>query len=78
MLSGSGDGTVRVWGMERGEQVAPEPIGHTSEVTCVEESADGRRVVSGSRDCTVRVWDPQTGMQGEPALVAGAVWTVLR
>jgi len=35
--------------------------GHTSFVTSVAFSHDGKRVVSGSDDNTVRIWDAETG-----------------
>ncbi|RFU28896.1 hypothetical protein B7463_g7450, partial [Scytalidium lignicola] len=35
--------------------------GHTSGVTSIRFSPDGKRIVSGSRDSTVRIWDVITG-----------------
>jgi WD40 repeat protein len=35
--------------------------GHTSLVTSVAFSQDGKRIVSGSSDKTIRVWDAETG-----------------
>ncbi|KJA17515.1 hypothetical protein HYPSUDRAFT_124978, partial [Hypholoma sublateritium FD-334 SS-4] len=41
--------------------------GHTSNVTSVALSTDGRQIASGSSDKTVRIWDLETGKQvGEP------------
>jgi WD40 repeat protein len=37
--------------------------GHSSGVTSVSFSPDGRRIVSGSSDKTVKVWDAQTGQE---------------
>jgi WD40 repeat protein len=37
--------------------------GHTSRVTSVAFSSDGKLIVSGSMDSTVRVWDTATGIQ---------------
>ena len=43
-------------------QVVGEPMrGHTSMVTSVSWSPDGKQVASGSYDNTVRVWDAATG-----------------
>jgi WD40 repeat protein len=67
-LSGSGDGTVRLWDVETGELLA-RLEGHTGEVRSVAFSADGNLALSGSGgprkdgrwvDCSVRVWDLKT------------------
>ncbi|MBP6748946.1 MAG: WD40 repeat domain-containing protein, partial [Xanthomonadaceae bacterium] len=60
VVSGSYDGTVRVWDALSGECVR-ELRGHTNWVLSVALSADGGRVVSGSDDGTVRVWDALSG-----------------
>ena len=58
VVSGSRDGTVRVWDLDAGTSRVLE--GHQSYVTAVAALGDGR-VVSGSRDRTVRVWDLDAG-----------------
>ena len=35
--------------------------GHTSPVTSVAWSPDGRQLASGSRDNSIRVWDAESG-----------------
>ena len=60
VVSGSDDGTVRVWEAASGECVR-ELRGHTGWVRSVALSADGGRVVSGSDDGTVRVWEAASG-----------------
>ena len=42
--------------------------GHTSRVSSVAFSPDGKQIVSGSYDTTVRRWDAATGQQLLPAL----------
>ncbi|MBN2391407.1 MAG: WD40 repeat domain-containing protein [Anaerolineae bacterium] len=60
-VSGSYDGTARVWEVETGREIARMP--HQMWVTAVTFSPDGRVVVSGSDDDTVRVWEAETGRE---------------
>ncbi|CCM06114.1 uncharacterized protein FIBRA_08363 [Fibroporia radiculosa] len=78
IVSGSMDGTIRVWDAEIGAQLLPTLEGHTNEVWSVAVSLDGRRIVSGSKDKTVRIWDRETGSQLLPALKGHTdeVWSV--
>jgi WD40 repeat protein len=75
-VSGSDDGTVRVWDLTTGRQQATL-TGHTDWVRAVAVSQDGARAVSGSDDGTVRVWDLTTGTE-QTALTghAGEVFSV--
>jgi WD40 repeat protein len=59
-VSGSSDGTLRLWDLETGEGLSPLE-GHTGGVTAVAVLADGRRALSGSRDNTLRLWDLESG-----------------
>ena len=59
IVSGSTNGTLRVWDVATGEELA-ELKGHEMYVTSVAFSPDGSRIVS-SGDNTVRVWDAATG-----------------
>jgi len=67
LVSGSRDGTVRVWDAERWSAGSVAVLeGHTETVTClavVNKGQCGSRVLvaSGSRDKTVRVWDLNDG-----------------
>jgi WD40 repeat protein len=57
LVSGSNDGTIRVWDPDDGTELG-RLEGHTGEVLSVGWSPDGTRLVSGSADGTIRVWDP--------------------
>jgi WD40 repeat protein/serine/threonine protein kinase len=74
-LSGSMDGTVRLWDLGTRQLLATFE-GHESTVSAVAFSADGRRAVSGSWDRTLKVWDLATGavlrtMSGHAEYVSG-------
>ena len=47
---------VRIWDLTSGNEIRTL-AGHTSEVTALAASDDGRWLVSGSMDTSVRVWD---------------------
>ena len=61
IVSGSGDGTTRVWSATTGETLAGPFTGHTSSVRSVAFSPDGHHIVSGSSDGTIHVWNSMTG-----------------
>lgn len=58
LVSGSGDGAVRMWDMRTG-QAHRTLLGHTGPITCVQ--FDEIHILSGSLDKTMRVWDLRTG-----------------
>ncbi|KIK33261.1 hypothetical protein CY34DRAFT_99902 [Suillus luteus UH-Slu-Lm8-n1] len=60
LVSGSSDGTVRLWDVEMGKVVLKWK-GHTECVTSVCWSRNGEQVVSGDIHGTVRVWDVKNG-----------------
>lgn len=57
-VSASSDGTLRVWDLESGDELAVL-TGHRDAVRAVARTGDGR-VVSASWDGTLRVWDLET------------------
>lgn len=58
LVSGSGDGAVRMWDMRTG-QAHRTLMGHTGPVTCLQ--FDEMHIVSGSLDKSIRIWDVRTG-----------------
>ena len=56
IVSGSGDGTVKVWDAQTGRETLTLK-GHSSGVWSVSFSPDEKRIVSGSSDKTVKIWD---------------------
>ena len=59
-ISGSGDGTLRVWDLES-NRPARILASHAGPVKAVAVTRNGRRVVSASADRTLRVWDLESG-----------------
>ncbi len=55
IVSGSDDGTIRVWNATTGETVAGPFTGHTDGVWSVAFSPDGHHIVSGSSDRSIRM-----------------------
>jgi serine/threonine protein kinase/Tol biopolymer transport system component len=62
VLTGSGDGTARLWDAQTGQELRRFE-GHTDWVLSVAFSPDGRQVLTGSWDGTARLWDAQTGQE---------------
>ena len=61
IVSGSEDGTIRVWDATTGETAADPFTGHTDWVRSVAFSPDSQLIVSGSEDGTIRVWGAMAG-----------------
>lgn len=55
-LSGSEDGTVRVFDLETGDEVQ-KLIGHSGPVTSVHYVSGGRSAITGSQDSSIRKWN---------------------
>ena len=62
IVSGSEDGTVRVWDAASGAELLLLRA-HEGPVSAAEFSPDGARIVSGSKDGAVRVWDAASGAE---------------
>ncbi len=59
-LSGSNDGVVRLWDVERAQCVR-ELAGHTGAVTHILVGPDSNRIVTGSSRGELRIWDLRSG-----------------
>ena len=55
-LSGSWDGTLRLWDLASGNTTR-RFVGHAKDVLSVAFSVDNRQIVSGSRDKTIKLWN---------------------
>ena len=77
IVSGPGDGTVRIWDAVTGHPVGAPLADHDGPVTAVAigRAGDQDVIVSGSDDGTVRIWDAVTG---DPAGVREVDFTTAR
>lgn len=73
MVSGSGDGTARIW-----DCLTQTPMrtlkGHNDWVLAVSWSPDGQYIATGSMDNTIRIWNPSTGEQIGAPLTGHSKW----
>jgi len=60
LASSSDDGSIRLWDLASGEEVA-RLHGHEGRISTVAFSPDGTRLASGADDRSVRVWDVGSG-----------------
>jgi WD40 repeat protein len=79
VVSASDDGTLKVWEVETGRELATLQ-GHAGWVRGCAVTPDGRRVVSASYDQTLKVWDVETGrelamLEGHAGRVRGCAVT---
>ena len=54
IISGSADGTIKLWDADGSENTCLDLTGHTNKITCIAEY--DWLLVSGSDDSTIRVW----------------------
>jgi WD40 repeat protein len=62
VVSGSDDGTIRVWDLKRGEAIHTL-CGHSATITGVAVTPESSHVVSTSADTTLKVWDLEEGKE---------------
>jgi WD40 repeat protein len=78
VVTGSADGTAKIWKLNEEHDVVGEPVtltGHEGEVTSVVIATDNSFVVTGSADGTAKIWklNEEHDVEGEPiALMNGA------
>ncbi|GAB1520371.1 hypothetical protein RhiTH_003446 [Rhizoctonia solani] len=61
IVSGSRDGSIRVWDVETGQLVLGPLQGHSDWINSVQYSPDETCIASCSYDGTIRTWDATTG-----------------
>ncbi|TFK68171.1 WD40 repeat-like protein, partial [Pluteus cervinus] len=67
VISGSADGTVRVWDHSTGQPIGQPLQGHSDYISSISCSLDGKYIISGSWDQTIRIWDINTQREiGQP------------
>jgi WD40 repeat protein/tRNA A-37 threonylcarbamoyl transferase component Bud32 len=60
VLTGSRDGTARLWDAATGEPIGP-PLRHEESLESVAFHPDGKRLLTASWDGSARLWDAETG-----------------
>jgi eukaryotic-like serine/threonine-protein kinase len=71
VISGSEDGTARLWDADSGMSIG-SPLRHREPVVAVAFSPDGKTVLTGSDDHVARLWDATTGEPIGPELTPQA------
>ena len=61
MITGSWDGSLRVWDLQSGKQIGNDWRDGGGTVYAIGLSPDGKKVASGCDDGAVRLWDVDTG-----------------
>lgn len=60
-FGGNTPGTIKIWDVASGRELRTLS-GHSSDVTAVAFSPDGRTIVSGSKDNTIKRWNVFSGV----------------
>ncbi|KAJ8587623.1 WD40 repeat-like protein [Rhizopogon salebrosus TDB-379] len=74
VVSGSGDGRLRLWNVGEGSMVGHPWKGHSAPVIYLDWSPDAREIASGSEDGTIRRWNLNTRRQIAPPIETGHGW----
>lgn len=75
LVSGSDDGTVKLWRFPQGEEIAT--IKHTDRVWFVEFSPRGSFLASGSEDGRAKIWDVKKGKLVAELRHNSGVWPIV-
>jgi WD40 repeat protein len=77
LVSGSRDKSIRIWDVEKGEEVPPSLEGHEDGVRSISITPDGRYIASGSYDHNIKIWDFNTHKEITTLREhKGTVWSV--
>lgn len=76
VLTGSHDGTARLWDTATGNPQGP-PLRHKDDVNAVAFSPDGKSLLTASKDQTAQCWDASTGQPKYAALQHAAAVTAI-
>ncbi|KAG2339008.1 WD40 repeat-like protein, partial [Suillus weaverae] len=57
VVSGSGDGRLRLWNIKKGSMIGNPWEGHEGLVGCIDWAPNAQEIASGSQDGTIRRWN---------------------
>jgi WD40 repeat protein len=76
VVTGSGDGTVKVWNLENGEQVGTS-MKHAREVWNLAVTRDGTKIISSDDEGEIKVWNVESHEIVKEWTHSGGVWIAL-